>query len=153
KVHALHVTGSDRTYDAIVWGGTREEQLERKKKGERANTRPFSAELGCVTPVIVVPGPWFEKDIRFQARHIASMVTQNASFNCNAAKVLVTARGWLQRDELLAAVHAELKKTPARKAYYPGACSRHRAFLEKYPGALVLGEKPSDAADDEVVPW
>ena len=98
KVGSLHVTGSDRTYDAIVWGTDPEERARRKKSGERVNERPFSAELGCVTPVLVVPGPWSAADIRFQARHVASMVTQNASFNCNAAKVIVTARGWLQRE-------------------------------------------------------
>ena len=88
KVGSLHVTGSDRTYDAIVWGGD-------TTKTKRANEKPFSAELGCVTPVIIVPGPWSAADIRFQARHVASMVTQNASFNCNAAKVIVIVRGWL----------------------------------------------------------
>lgn len=152
KIGSLHVTGSDRTYDAIVWGTDAEERARRKKSGERVNERPFSAELGCVTPVLVVPGPWSASDIRFQARHVASMVTQNASFNCNAAKVIVTARGWLQREAFLDALHEELKKTRARKAYYPGARDRYRAFLEKYPQAIVLGAVPSDAVE-EVVPW
>lgn len=152
QVESLHVTGSDRTYDSIVWGADPEERARRKKSGEKANDRSFTAELGCVTPVIVVPGPWSASDIRFQARHVASMVTQNASFNCNAAKVIITARGWLQREAFLDALHDELRKTPARKAYYPGARDRHRAFVEKYPGALVLGPVPADGAD-EVVPW
>jgi acyl-CoA reductase-like NAD-dependent aldehyde dehydrogenase len=152
KVSSLHVTGSDRTYDAIVWGNDPAERARRKKSGERLNERPFSAELGCVTPVLVVPGPWSASDIRFQARHVASMVTQNASFNCNAAKVIVTARGWLQREAFLDALHDELRKTRARKAYYPGARDRHRAFLERYPSAIVLGAVPSDA-EAEVVPW
>lgn len=149
KIDTLHVTGSDRTYDAIVWGGT-----DKKKEpgAKRVNDKPFTAELGCVTPVIVVPGPWSESDIRYQARNVASMVTQNASFNCNAAKVIVTARGWLQRDAFLKAVHEELRKTPARKAYYPGARDRYERFLDAYPHAQVLGEVPSDAPD-EVVPW
>ena len=152
RVGSLHVTGSDRTYDAIVWGSDPEERARRKQSGAKVNDRSFTAELGCVTPVIVVPGPWSTSDIRFQARHVASMVTQNASFNCNAAKVIVTARGWLQREAFLDALHAELRKTPARKAYYPGARDRHRAFVEHYPEALVLGPIPSDAPD-EVVPW
>lgn len=149
KVGSLHVTGSDRTYDAIVWGGA-----EKKKHpgAKRVNEKPFSAELGCVTPVLVVPGPWSESDIRFQARHVASMVTQNASFNCNAAKVVVTARGWLQRNAFLSALHAELRRIPARKAYYPGARDRYRRFLDAYPHAKVLGPVPADAFDD-VVPW
>ena len=152
KVDSLHVTGSDRTYDAIVWGGEPEERARRKVSGEKVNERSFSAELGCVTPVLVVPGPWSASDIRFQARHVASMVTQNASFNCNAAKVIVTARGWLQREAFLDALHEELRKTPARKAYYPGARDRHSAFVAKYPEAIVLGSDPTGEKDD-VVPW
>lgn len=152
KVGSLHVTGSDRTYDAIVWGAEPEERALRKASGERKNEKPFTAELGCVTPVLVVPGPWSDADIRYQARHVASMVTQNASFNCNAAKVLVTARGWLQREAFLEALHAELRRIPPRKAYYPGACDRYRTFLDHYPGAVVLGAVPADAPG-EVVPW
>src|SRR5690606_5327008 len=105
KIGSLHVTGSDRTYDAIVWGERGEARARRKATGARANERPFSAGPGGVTPVLIVPGPWSAADVRFQARHVASMVTQNASFNCNAAKVVVTARGWLQRDIFLAALH------------------------------------------------
>ena len=33
------------------------------------------------------------------------MITQNASFNCNAAKVLVTSRTWLHRLPFLDALH------------------------------------------------
>ncbi len=145
KIGSLHVTGSDRTYDAIVWG------KDRKKSGEKKNPRPFTAELGCVTPVLVVPGPWSKRDIRFQARHVASMITQNASFNCNAAKVVVTARGWLQRDSFLAALHEELRRTPPRFAYYPGARERFAAFREHYSNALVLGAEGDHG--ERAVPW
>jgi acyl-CoA reductase-like NAD-dependent aldehyde dehydrogenase len=153
KVGSLHVTGSDRTYDAIVWGGASpEERAARKARHARANDKPFSAELGCVTPVIVVPGPWSDADIRFQARHVASMVTQNASFNCNAGKVVIVAKQWLQKNAFLDALHAELARTPPRKAYYPGAKDRYAAFLEQYPRAVVVGSTPADAPE-EVVPW
>jgi hypothetical protein len=152
KVGSLHVTGSDRTYDAIVWGSNPEERARRKKTGERVNDRPFSAELGCVTPVIVVPGPWSSADIRFQARHLAAMIAQNASFNCNAAKVIVTARGWMQRDAFLDALHGELRRIPPRLAYYPGARDRWRGFLDHYPNAMVLGAVPA-GAPESVVPW
>ena len=142
KIDSLHVTGSDRTYDAIVWG------KNDKTAGVRANDKPFTAELGCVTPVIVVPGPWSESDLRFQARHVASMVTHNASFNCNAAKVVVVAKEWLQREAFVRMIDEELARTPARKAYYPGAKERYRAFIDHYPKARVVGE-----TGDEVVPW
>jgi len=148
KVDTLHVTGSDKTYDAIVWGGDPVERERRKSQDEPVNRRPFTAELGCVTPVLVVPGPWSAADMRFQARQVAGMVAQNASFNCNAAKVLVVARGWLQRDTFLKYVDEELAKTPPRKAYYPGAQDRYQGFLGAYPKAKVLGP-----TGEGVVPW
>lgn len=147
-IDTLHMTGSDRTYDAIVWGSDAEERSRRKAADDPRNTKPFSAELGCVTPVLVVPGKWKPADLDFQARHIASMVAQNASFNCNAAKVLVTARGWPQRTELLQAVRHHLARMEPRRAYYPGAEARYEAFLKQYPHAEALSRSPHD-----VVPW
>jgi hypothetical protein len=148
QIDTLHVTGSDRTYDAIVWGSDPEEQKRRKADKDPKNTRPFSAELGCVTPVLVVPGKWTEEELDYQARQVAGMVAQNASFNCNAAKVLVTSEGWEQREVFLAKVEAALRKTPSRKAYYPGAQARYDGFLQHYPDAKALGERTND-----VVPW
>ena len=149
-VDTLHVTGSDRTYDAIVWGADAATRAANKEKGTPRNTKPFTAELGCVTPVLVVPGPWSEADLKYQARHVASMVAQNASFNCNAAKVLVMARGWLQREAFLSHLHEALAAVPRRKAYYPGAHDRHRAFLEAYPRAQKLGE---ETVAEGALPW
>jgi len=148
KVDTLHVTGSDRTYDAIVWGTDPADVKRRKAENKPINPRPFTAELGCVTPVMVVPGDWNEGDLDFQARQVASMVTQNASFNCNAAKVLVTARGWNLREQFLERVHRALASAAPRKAYYPGATERYRGFVEHYPNA-----KPLIAAQQGVVPW
>jgi acyl-CoA reductase-like NAD-dependent aldehyde dehydrogenase len=148
KVDSLHVTGSDRTYDAIVWGSDPAERDRRKAGDDPKNRRPFSAELGCVTPVLIVPGPWSESDMDFQARQVAGMVANNGSFNCNAAKVLLVASGWPQRKTFLAAVDKALAATRPRKAYYPGAEDRYRRFLEQYPAARPLGD-----ASSGVVPW
>ena len=148
KVDTLHVTGSDKTYDAIVWGSDPAERDRRKAKKDPKNARPFTAELGCVTPILIVPGPWSAADMKFQARQVAGMVAQNASFNCNAAKVLIVARGWLQRETFLKLVDEELAKTPARKAYYPGAQDRYEGFLRAYPKAKALG-----ATGEGIVPW
>jgi acyl-CoA reductase-like NAD-dependent aldehyde dehydrogenase len=149
KIDTLHVTGSDKTYDAIVWGATSEEQARRKAAHDPKNKRPFTAELGCVTPVLVVPGPWSASDLDFQARQVAGMVAHNASFNCTAAKVLVVARGWLQREAFLRKVESHLAAAAPRKAYYPGARDRWRAFLDKYPRARALATDTSET----VVPW
>lgn len=148
KVHSVHITGSDRTHDAIVWGADPEEAERRKKADEPLLTKPITSELGCVTPVFIVPGPWSDKDIEYQARHVASMVANNGSFNCNAAKVLLVAKGWPQKDAFLAAVRRRLASMPPRKAYYPGAQERYDAFMEHYTQATPLGERSED-----VVPW
>jgi acyl-CoA reductase-like NAD-dependent aldehyde dehydrogenase len=147
QIDTLHVTGSDRTYDAIVWGPP-EEQAKRKAAKDPVNKRPFTAELGCVTPVFVIPGPWSDGDLEFQARHVAGMVAQNASFNCNAAKVVVTSKGWARRQEFLDRVHAVLARTPPRKAYYPGAKDRYQGFLSHYKQAKTVGQEGA-----EIVPW
>jgi len=152
QVDTIHMTGSDRTHDAIVWGATPEEQARRKAANEPICTKPISSELGAVTPVFVVPGPWSDSDLEFQARHIASMVANNASFNCNAAKVLVTARGWPLREKLLARVEAALGRVPARKAYYPGAQARYQGFLDHYPGARKLADASGDVVPRTMIP-
>lgn len=148
KVDTVHITGSDRTHDAIVWGGTPEEQARRKAARQPVLTKPITSELGCVTPVLVTPGQWTEAELEFQARQVAGMVTNNASFNCNAAKVIVLASGWAQKEDFLRRLKAWLAKAPARKAYYPGAIQRYEAFLKNYPKAERLGEVSAD-----VVPW
>ncbi len=150
-VDSLHVTGSQATYDRIVWGAP-EQQARNKAEGARQNTRPFSAELGCVTPVLIVPGPWSEAELTYQARHVAAMVTQNASYNCNAAKVVVLASGWSQRDAFLSKLHDALAKARSRAAYYPGSQARYDAFLREYPNAKALGSATTEAGE-ATVPW
>jgi hypothetical protein len=110
--------------------------------------KPVTSELGCVTPVLVVPGRWSPGDLAYQARNVASMVAHNASFNCTAAKVLVLARGWSLREAFLDQLHDALERLPGRKAYYPGAEERYAAFLDQYPTARPLG-----AREPGIVPW
>lgn len=146
-VDEIHITGSDATHDAIVWG-VGPEQAERKAKGTPLMTKPISSELGNVTPVVVVPGRWSDAEIAFQAENVVSMVVNNASFNCNAAKLLVTSADWPQREQFLNRIKSMLAGFPPRKAYYPGARDRWSKFVEAHPKAEFL------AHDDGVdVPW
>ncbi len=148
QVDRIHLTGSVRTYDAVLWGNTPEERSRRRAAGDPVIRVPVSAELGCVTPVLVVPGPWTDGDLAFQARHVAAMVAHNASFNCVAAKVVVLPARWGLRDAFLDHLRAALSSTPARKAYYPGASDRHSAFLSRYPSSEILTDRAPG-----VVPW
>ncbi|MCS6856475.1 MAG: aldehyde dehydrogenase family protein [Sandaracinaceae bacterium] len=147
EIASIHITGSDRTYEAIRFG-TGPEAEQRKRRKEPLLRKPITAELGAVTPCIVVPGNWSVEDIRFQAEQVASMVVNNASFNCNACKVLILSKRWPLRQAFLEALEEVLAMAPPRKAYYPGAQARYQAFLEHYPNASVLGERT-----EEVVPW
>jgi acyl-CoA reductase-like NAD-dependent aldehyde dehydrogenase len=130
RVDEVHVTGSNATHDAIVWGPPGPERAERMARGKPLLQKEISSELGNVSPVLVVPGPWDGGSLRAQAESVAGMVTHNASFNCNAAKLLVTPRGWRHRDAFLAGVEHFMALAPARKAWYPGAADRYRTLTD-----------------------
>ncbi len=150
-VDAIHVTGSDRTYEAIVFG-TGEEGRLRRARGERVTAKRVTAELGNVSPVIVVPGRWSARDLERQAENVATMLTNNAGFNCNAARVLITCRDWEQRDAFLAAVVRHLDRIRPRVAWYPGASERYEAFVGRRPDTRLSGRREREAAGERL-PW
>jgi acyl-CoA reductase-like NAD-dependent aldehyde dehydrogenase len=146
-VDELHMTGSDRTYEAIVFGpGT--EGARRRAEDRPLVDKPFSAELGNISPVIVVPGPWSDDDVAAQGGRIASWMVNNAGFNCLTPRVLVQHDGWGRRRALRRAVRRALGAAPPRRAYYPGARARHAAFLDAHPDARMIGSP----AEGEL-PW
>ncbi|OLD80136.1 MAG: hypothetical protein AUG54_05615 [Ktedonobacter sp. 13_1_20CM_4_53_7] len=108
----------------------------------------ITGELGNVSPVIVVPGPWSAGDLAYQAEHIASMLTNNAGFNCNATRVVVQHREWEQRDQLLQHMRNILAQVPTRIAYYPGAHNRYQAFVSAHPEAEQFG-----TTTEKELPW
>jgi acyl-CoA reductase-like NAD-dependent aldehyde dehydrogenase len=146
-VDTLHITGADRTYEAIVYG-TGPEGAERKRRDDPVLHKPFTAELGNLTPIIVVPGRWNEAELRYHADNIATMLANNAGFNCTTSRVIVTAAGWPRRAALMDRVRRRLAEIPTRLAWYPGARERFAAFAEIHPE----GEQIGDAADGHL-PW
>lgn len=159
-IDAVHLTGSAQTHDALVWGPPGPEQDRRRAANDPVLRIPITSELGNVTPVAVVPHRYRPADLRFQARYLATMVANNASFNCIAAKMLVTATGWAQREEFLELVGGYLAAIPVRRAYYPGASERYASLtagrtVERYgtpgagelPWALVRDLDPADTDD------
>ena len=143
----VHVTGSDKTHDAIVFG-TGDDGARRKASNQPLLDKPVTCELGNVSPVVIVPGEWTAKELTYQARHVATMLANNSGFNCLSPRVLVTHAGWAQRDAFLEQLEAVFSSLPPRRAYYPGAFERRAAFLEAHPDAHQIG----DAADG-VMPW
>jgi aldehyde dehydrogenase (NAD(P)+) len=138
-IDEVHVTGSAETYDAMVWGPAGPERDARKARNEPLLTKEVSAELGNITPVLWVPGPYDAGELSFQGHNIAGMVSNNASFNCVAAKLIVTSRRDPQRPALLEQMTRGLEKAAPRKPYYPGTEERFTRFLADYPDARKLG--------------
>lgn len=138
-IDELHITGSDRTYESIVFGPGEEGQ-RRKRERRPLLTKPFSAELGNVSPVIIVPGPWSQRDVRAQATKIGGWLAPNAGFNCVTPRVLIQHEGWAQREPLNAGISAYLTSLETRHAYYPGAQQIHQRFVAAHPEARQLGQ-------------
>lgn len=141
-VDTIHVTGSERTHDAIVWG-TDERAAERRRSDTPLNDKPFSTELGGVTPCIVAPGDWSAADYRHQAEHIVTSKMNNSGHNCVASQILILPRDWAGSDRLLDEIRRVLRELPPRADYYPGAGDRLDAVLAAHPRAEVLGDGKS----------
>jgi len=147
-VDELHITGSLETHDRIVWGAPGAERTERKKQGVPLFAKPVTSELGNISPVLLVPGKYSDAELSAMARGIAGMVVQNASFNCAAAKMLITPRGFGQREALLSRLKAELAKVPPRNAYYPGAAARYASLTKDAAHVTGIGD-----AGPGQLPW
>lgn len=139
-VDSVHITGSHLSHDRIVWGSEGDDG--RSADGKPKLEKPITSELGNVSPWIMVPGNYSLRQLSFQARNVAASVTNNASFNCVATKVLVTWKGWPARETFLDLLEQSLEETPRRFAYYPGAHERFSRFAGR-------AAEPEDAA----LPW
>ena len=147
-IDEIHITGSDKTHDAIVWGPPGPERAEHMAKNNPVIKKPITSELGCVTPVIVVPGPYKDKELAFQAEDVTGAFTLNAAFLCCAPVALITAKGWAQRNAFLDHMDKAIAAVPQRKAYYPGAEERWRTFTEGRKNMSSHGK-----LEDGSTPW
>lgn len=145
-IDEVHLTGSEHTHDAIVWGPAGPQRDERMRRHDPLLKKPMTAELGNISPVIVVPGPYSGAELRFQAQAVASAMTMNASFLCNSAKMLVTPRGW--NVDFMQQVQDACAGIAPRQAYYPGATGRWRALVAGRPLVKHRGEPQGDQ-----LPW
>ncbi|SWL58512.1 aldehyde dehydrogenase [Klebsiella pneumoniae] len=125
-VDEIHITGSRETHDVIVWGEG-ETARQRRAAGTPLNPRRVTSELGGVSPTIIVPGPWSEADIAFQAQQLATQKMNNGGFNCVASQVLILQQGWEPATALLNQLY-RLIAANTRPDYYPGAENRLTDF-------------------------
>lgn len=146
-VDEIHLTGSDRTHDALVWGPPGPERAQRIARDEPLVSKRFTCELGNCGPLLIVPGSYSASDVDFQATAIVAAFAVNGSFTCATPRVLLTAKGWSGRERLLGALERTLDALPPRHGFYPGSTEDRRELLE---GRSGYHEGP---AHDDVMPW
>ncbi|MDN5743740.1 MAG: aldehyde dehydrogenase family protein [Nocardioidaceae bacterium] len=140
-VSAVHMTGSEQTHDAVVWGPGGEGEAN-KKAGTPVLQKPMTSELGGSSPVIVVPGKWSKADLRFQAQHVATLRLHNSGCNCIAGQIVILSSDWAQKGEFLAELRKALASAPARPAWYPGCETRVADARRVHPNAEAVGGTP-----------
>lgn len=136
----VHITGSAATFDAIVWGDGPNAR-RRRRENRPLLKKPITAELGGISPIIVVPGKWTDADLAFQAEHIVTMRLQNCGHNCIAGQVVIISSDWAQADAFRAALRRAYANAPERPIWYPGSAARMQQAADAYPDALVLGDR------------
>jgi len=144
-VKSVHLTGSHRTFDSIVWQG-------HPKTGNPPLEKLVTAELGCVTPYIILPDVWTPEEIEYHATTVVSALVNNAGHNCLAAEILVTDSAWPQREEFLDAVRRILNSTPRRTAYYPGSEKNFERFRTTFPDCEQLGLNIAEEREQDGLP-
>ncbi|MGF0320771.1 aldehyde dehydrogenase family protein [Nocardia fluminea] len=135
----VHITGSVVTHDLVVWGSG-EEAAERRATGEPRLKKEMTSELGGVSPIIVVPGRWSERDLRYQAEHVATMRLHNAGHNCVAGQTLILSSDWPQREAFLGELARVLDGLEARESWYPGSADRIESAVQTHHAAQGHGD-------------
>jgi aldehyde dehydrogenase (NAD(P)+) len=142
-VDEIHMTGSDKTYDALVWGPDvpgPDGRAARKARNQPLLTKPFSSELGNISPWLIAPGDYSEAELVAAAGHVASGVMNNASFNCNSPKLVVLPKDWAGTARFCDHLEKQLASVRPRRAYYPGASERWQQLVASHDRVTRLGE-------------
>ena len=116
-----HLTGSNYTYENIVYGRVLTDKERSLKTLPKKNKKSITTELGNVTPIIVHPGNWSRSEIKHQAKKIVTAKLNNSGFNCIAAQVIVLPKHWKHTNKLKSDIKFYLKKIGDTTSYYPGA--------------------------------
>jgi len=139
QVDEILMTGGAASYDRIMWGSTTAEIAENKRTGHKLLNKPFEAELGAVSPVIVTPGEWTLSEINHMANHLAAAKLTNSGHICASPQIIVVDKDWPQRKQFLEALQNQISKVDDPTCYYPGAMERCSTLKQEYGQSVELG--------------
>lgn len=124
----VHLTGTHQSQQAV-------------RRENRFPERTFTSQVGCVTPLIVVPGKWKRSQLAYQARHLVSLLLLNGGYTCVVPQVVLVCRDWPQKEAFWEAVRAELARHSRRDDHYPGARERRQDWRSRYPEREIYGPR------------
>ena len=138
-IDSIHLTGSSDTFNAIYFGTSKGPAVGASPR----ISKPFTAELGNVTPYLIVPPPrgvkWSKDELLYHARSLVAAKMQNGGCNCIAMEIIVTSADWDQRAEFMSLFKKEADKRPRLTPSYPGSELKMEAFRAAFPNATELG--------------
>ena len=152
-VQGVHMTGGKLTHDRLVWGTTLAEQAKRRKEQTPKLTAHMTSELGAVTPHIVTPVHYTDKELDFQAQVLVSAKWINGGASCNSPQVVVFSDEWPQQRQFLDRVEHHWKKLECPIAYYPGTTDRVQAFENHYGTNDATQQSSSSTASVTTARW
>jgi acyl-CoA reductase-like NAD-dependent aldehyde dehydrogenase len=109
------MTGGAPTFDRIVWGA---DASAAKAANRPLVTKPFEAELGAVSPWIVVPGQWSDAELEHHAKFLASCKMMNSGAICASPQVVFVDADWPQRQRFEALLEKTLADFPKPPVFY-----------------------------------
>ena len=117
----VHFTGSKKTYDSIT------KSLRSAKKNWHV-----TAELGCVTPWIVLPEGWSENEIKNAAKQIVTAKKTNGGCNCLSAQLVILPETWEQKSIFLDELSKQIIDQKTIPSYYPNSIVNKKDFMHIY---------------------
>ena len=140
EVDEVHITGSDKTHDALLWGPPGPESEARRVRNEPLLRKTLTSELGNISPIIIVPGPYSDGEVRFQAQQHRRHGGQQRLLQLQlrqaagaAARLAPAGAGWWTR------CRPRWAGRRVRRAWYPGAEQRWKQFTEGREGRAARG--------------
>jgi len=132
SVDELLMTGGAATFDRIVWG----DDPNAKQSGQPLVTKPFEAELGAVSPWVLVPGQWSDADLKHHAEYLVSCKMMNSGAICASPQVVVYDEQWPQIDKFQQLVEKALADFPELPVFYGGSCQRATSIASDTKGKV-----------------